>query len=301
MSFKNALKNLIAHFGVVWALLLYIVIFAALIIGLSLPFIMPIARALDKAGVFTHLGEAFSSLFGDGGFGGLWSGLSAAYSAAGGVFAANDSLASLSIAFIIIVVVFAFRFFLGLYEIPMATVLDGRLSCNAHYGLGGKFFSTLWLSVRYSFAKMLFTTLFDSVVFAILYGLGQAFGMGIVTVIMSMLVLLVLGALRFSVSASWAPCVVNGDCGVAKGFFRSAKLCFKNFATFYSTYFMSLLIITALGVFITVFTLGVGLIIVLPVSAAYISYLNTTEYYNKTGKRYYVDGIVVTPPMRATD
>lgn len=297
MSFKNALKNLVAHFGTVWALLLYIVIFAALITGVSLPFLMPIIRALSKAGVFADVKAGFNALFGDGGFVGFWNGLSAAYSATIAAFKADEHTATLAIWFFVTVVVVAFRFFLGLYEIPMTTVLDGRLSCNAHYGLGGKFFSTFWLSVRYSFAKMIVTVLFDAVLSLIMYGIISAIGFGIIAILIMIPIILIFLALRFSLVACWAPCVVNGECGVAKGFFRSAKLFFKNFATFYSSYFVSLILIFALGVFITLFTLGIGLIIVLPIAANYISYLNITEYYNKRGKRYYVDGMVFTPPI----
>lgn len=297
MSFKNALKNLVAHFGTVWALLLYILIFAALIAGVSLPFVLPITRALGRAGVFTDIKSGFSSLFGGGGFGGLWNGLSAAYAATVAVFDGDRYIASLALAFLFTIVIVAFRFFLGLYEIPLTTVLDGRMSCNAKYGLCGKFFSTLWLSVRYSFAKMLFTILFDGVIGLIIYGISCAVGVSWALLFISVPIVLVFGAFRFSLVACWAPCVVNGECGVAVGFFRSANLFFKHFATFYSSYFVSLILIFALGVFITVFTLGVGVLIVLPIAANYISYLNITEYYNKRGKRYYVDGKVFTPPQ----
>ncbi len=297
MSFKNALKNLVAHFGTVWAVLLYILIFIALIAGVSLPFILPITRALGRAGVFADIKSGISALFGGGGFGGLWKGLSAAYASTLAVFDGNGAIASLAIAFVFSIVVVAFRFFLGLYEIPLTTVLDGRMSCNAKYGLCGKFFSTLWLSVRYSFAKMLYTVLFDGLLGLIIYGISCAVGVSWALLFISVPIVLILYAFRFSIVACWAPCVVNGECGVAAGFFRSAKLFFKNFATFYSSYFVSLILIFALGSFITLFTLGVGLLIVLPIAVNYISYLNITEYYNKRGKRYYVDGKVFTPPQ----
>ncbi len=297
MSFKNALKNLVAHFGTVWALLLYIVLFAALIAGVSLPFILPITRALGKAGVFTEIKHGFSAMLEGGGFGALWSGLCSAYAATVATFDGNGEIASLAVAYFITVVVVAFRFFLGLYEIPLTTVLDGRMSCNAKYGFFGKFFSTLWTSVRYSFAKMLFTVLYDGAVGLLIYAISCGVGVSWALLFISVPIIIVLGSLRFSIVACWAPCVVNGECGVAAGFFRSAKLFFKNFATIYSSYFVSIILIFALGVFITLFTLGVGALIVLPISANYISYLNITEYYNKRGKRYYVDGKVFTPPQ----
>ncbi len=297
MSFKNALKNLVAHFGTVWSLLLFILLFAALITGLSLPFVMPIAREFADAGVFNLLRQAFSALLGDGGWNAMWDKLYETYDAIVGVFTENDWMATLTTSFLIVVVVLAFRFFLGLYEIPITTVLDGQMSCNAHYGLGGKFFSTLPVAARYSFAKMLFTILFDVVTGAIINGLYMLIGVSVALPFVIMLVGLVLYSLRFSIVSCWAPIVVSEGGKVAKSFFAAAKLCFKKFASIYSTYFVSLLLIVALGLFISVFTLGVGLVIVFPFCATYISHLNITVFYNKTGRRYYVDGSVFTPPL----
>ncbi len=294
MSFKNALKNLVAHFGVVWAILLYFIIFAAIITGLSLPFILPVAREFVAAGVFESLRGAFSSLFGNGGWQGLWDGLYATYASAMTVFETNDRMASLIIAFLIFVVIVAFRFFLGLCDIPLMTVLDGQLSCNAHYGLGGKFFSTLSVSVRFSLMKMIYTVLADAAVFGILYGFGTAIGMTVALPFVVIFTLAVLSALRYSVTSCWAACVASGECGVIKGFFRSAKICFKNFGSVYSTYIVSFILLFALGAFITIFTLGVGLIIVVPLCIAYNGYLGITVYYNKTCKNYYVDGAVIS-------
>lgn len=296
MSFKNALKNLVAHFGTVWALLLYIIIFAALITGLSLPFVMPIARAFEAAGVFSFIREAVNALFGESGWQGMIDGLYSMYQSVVDVFVNNDRMVSLTTAFLIFVVIVAFRFFLGLYEIPLATVLDGQLSSNAHYGFGGKFFSTLWVSIRYSLVKMLFTVVLDAVTGVIVYGVSVGMGMNVALPFVVILIALVLSSLWYSVCACWAPSIVCDGYGVFKGFARSVKICFKRFATIYSSYFVALIIIMALGMFITIFTVGVGLIIMIPLSATFISYLNITIYYNKTGKRYYIDGAVFTPP-----
>lgn len=296
MSFKNALKSLVAHFGVVWSLLLYIVIFAVVITGLSLPFILPIVRAFQNAGVFESISNSFKALFSENGWQIMWDGLFDAYGAVVEIFKTNNRVASLTSVFLILVAVVLYRFFLGLYEIPMTTVLDGAMSCNARYGLGGKFFSTLTVSVRYSLAKMVITIATDALTMSAIYGIGVAMGFTVALPFVIMLVFSVFMTLRYSIVACWAPCVVSGEKGIIKGFARSACICFKRFGSIFSTYLVSFLLIIVLGVIISIFTLGVGLIIILPFSMAYISFLNITVYYNKTGKRYYIDGTVFTPP-----
>ncbi len=296
MAFKNAFKNLIAHFGTVWAVLLYITVFSAIIIGLSLPFILPIANAFADAGVFTGISEAFSVLMSDGGWNGFWDCLYGVYDNVVSVFQNNSRVASLTMLFLIFIVSVAFRFFFGLYEIPLATVIDGRMSCNAKYGLGGKFFSTLPVSVIYSIAKMPIMIAFDAATYGVIYGLGQLIGLNLILPFVVILVLVLFRSFRSGMLACWAPSVADGY-GVLKGFARSAEIFFKRFASIYSTYFVSWLLIIAAGLFFTIFTLGVGLIIAVPFVMTGLGHLGMTEYYIKTGKRYYIDGTVITPPM----
>ncbi len=294
MSFKNAFKNMIAHFGTVWAVLLYMAVSFALLAGLSLPFILPIQRALADAGVFSGISKAFGEQFGDGGWNGLWNGLYDVYQSALGVFQNNDRVASLTRIFVILVLIVAFRFFFGLYEIPLATVLDGRLSCNAAYGFAGKFISTLGVSVRFSLAKMPIMIAFDAASFGIIYGVIRAMGMNVALPFIGITVLLVFRAFRSSLTACWAPCVAGGA-GVIKGFARSCEICFKRFGAIYSTYIITWLLIIACVMFVTIFTLGVGLIVAVPFATVLLGHLGITLYYNKTGMRYYVDGSVYTP------
>lgn len=295
MSFKNALKNMVAHFGIVWSVLLYMVICSAILVGLSLPFILPIASAFEKAGVFDGISSAFSALLGDGGWNVFWDGMYEVYNNIVGVFQNNDRVVSLTMSFLIFVLVVAFRFFTGLYEIPLATVLDGRLSCNADYGFGGKFISTLGVSVRFSLAKMPIMIAFDAATFGILYGIVLAMGLNVALPFVIIFVILVLRALRSSLTACWAPCVAQG-LGVIKGFARSCEICFKRFGSIYSTYIITWLLILSVGLFVAIFTLGVGLLVALPLSTVILGHIGITVFYNKTGKRYYVDGAVFTPP-----
>lgn len=296
MSFKNAFKNLIAHFGIVWAVLLYLIICTAIIVGLSLPFLLPVANAFSKAGVFDGIGKAFSVLMGDGGWNGFWDSLFAVYNSIVDVFENNSRVASLSAMFVIFVVFVAFRFFFGLYEIPLATVLDGRMSCNAHYGFGSKFISTLGISVRFSLAKMPLMIAMDAVTFAIMYGLTLLIGVNVALPFVIILVTIVVRAFRSSLMSGWAASVAGGT-GVIKGFARSCEICFKRFGSIYSTYIIMWMLIIACGLFIIVFTLGVGAIVAVPFAMCFLGYTGMTLYYNKTGKRYYIDGTVFTPPM----
>ncbi len=296
MSFKNAFRNLVAHFGTVWSILLYMLICSAILVGLSMPFILPIATEFADAGVFEGLSKAFTALLGEGGWNAFWDSLYSVYANIVTVFRGNDRIATLVMSFFIFILIVAFRFFFGLYEIPLATVLDGRMSCNAAYGFGGKFFSTLGVSVRFSLAKMPIMIAFDAASFGVIYGFVQLIGFNVALPFIAITVLLAFRALRSSMTAAWAPSVVDGM-GVIKGFGRSVEICFRRFGSVYSTYVVTWLLLIACGLFVTIFTLGVGLIIVFPFAMALLGYIGITVFYNKTGRRYYIDGTVYTPPV----
>lgn len=294
MAFRTALKNLISHFGVIWSLLVYIVAVTAILVGLSLPFLLPVARAFAEAGIFEGLWDALYTLFGDGGWRGFCEILYELYMTVNGIFENNGTVASLTMMFLIFVAVVAFRFFFGLYEIPLASVLDGSMSCNAKYGFGGKFFSTLPTSVLYSLAKMPIMIAFDAVTLGIIYGLSRLIGLNFILPIVSILIMCAMRAFRSSMFSCWAAAVVGGS-GVIGGFAKSVEICFKRFGSIYSTYFVTWMLIIAFVLFLTIFTLGAGLIVAVPISTAFLSYIGITEYYLKTGRRFYVDGVVVTP------
>ena len=66
----------------------------------------------------------------------------------------------------------------------------------------------------------------------------------------------------------------------------------------FAYFLVAWVIIIALNIFVGLFTLGAGLLISIPVSMLFVSILNMTLYYGKNGKRYYVDGTVITPPYK---
>lgn len=296
MAFKNAFKNMIAHFGTVWVVLLFVTVFGAILVGLSLPFLLPIASEFAAAGVFEGISDSVSALFGEGGWNGMLDGLKEVYNAVVGVFSDNDRVVTLTMLFLIFIATVAFRFFFGLYEIPLATVIDGRMSCNAEYSFCGKFISTIGVSVRFSLAKMPLMIAFDGLTFGSIFGIVYATGFNVATPFVVIFILVVFRAFRSSLVACWAPCVASGM-GVVRGFCRSCEICFKRFGSIYSTYAVLWLLIIAFVTFLTVFTLGVGLIVALPLSMTLLGNAGTTVMYNKCGKRYYVDGTVFTPPM----
>lgn len=295
MSFKNAFLIMTNRFGLVWSLLLYFLVFAFIITGLSLPFIIPLTRALDRAGIFALLNASLSNTAQSGLLPEFMAELIGIFGKALDVIGNSRYLLSLTVGFGVMIAV-VYRFLLGLYEIPMLDVLYNWMNSSARYGLFGRLFSNLWLSMRFVLAKMIYTLLFDAVLCAIIYGLMSVIGTSWLILTATVLVFILLMSFRFSIISSWGARVVNGS-GIFAAFKDSAKLCFKNFGPVFSNFFITWVLIVAVNLFLGVFTFGAGLLAALPMSTMLLCCLNLTTYFNKTGMRYYVSGNIVTPPV----
>ncbi len=302
MAFKNALKMLLSKFRCIWAILLYLLITTVVIVCLSIPFAMPVLRTLRDDGILALITSLFSNSS-DGLTFSAW--LGKLGDIATGI---KDSIlgympAALSAgAWLVFVLIFAYRFLAGLYEIPLIDVLESSMSSNAKFGYCGRFISRIGKSSCYSLVKIIYTVVADAVIIGIMFALMQLFNIAVLKFVVPfilMTTLFVLLALRYTVISMWAPHAVVRERGIFRSFGYSVKKSFKNFGSIFSTFLVAWILIIAVNMLIGVFTFGAGLIITIPVSVLFINLLNMAIYYNKTGKRYYVDSTtVVTPPVQ---
>lgn len=304
MSFKNAVKILIAKFGLVWIVLLYLVIFSAIIASLSITFVIPVVRAFQAAGIGGQFTALFNSIMNGDTVSGWFTVIKEIVDNVGNVLKTDFSAMLNSTLFLVLVLTLASRFLVGLYELPLVAVLEGAMSSNARIGFMGRFISKLGVSCRFVLAKMLYTILYDGVFYTVIYfmfGLFDVKGLALFAPFIIMFAFILLIAARYTVISMWAPSVVVGGKKIFPGLFASVKKTFRNFGAVYSTFVISWTIIIALNVLVGLFTFGAGLLITIPVSMVFINILNMTVYYGKNGKRYYADSTIVTPPAAGAE
>lgn len=298
MSFKNALVILTNRFGLVWSLLIYFVVTVALLVGISMPFLLPIIGAMNAEGVFRLVGEAYSDFVSGGSFAAFTEALRMSFERAYEVITSDRHIGNLSISFVVVVLLLAFRVFNGFYELPLADVTVNYMSSHVRYGFFTKVIADAGVSARFLLFKVLYSLLFDAATVGI-YILIIRFVSSIWAMLpLLLLAVVLLQSLRFSLTAMWAVRVVEGG-GVVKSFFYSIRDCAKNFASVYSSFVVYFIIVIACTLFIGIFTMGVGLIIIIPLSVLLCTCLNNTITFNKTGRRYYLDNAIFTPPASA--
>lgn len=133
MSFRNAVKILLSRFGLVWTILLYTVIFVFVLACLSVTFVVPVVRALDAAGVGDSLSALFNSVLSGDSMQSWFEQIKAIVDTAGTTIR-SDFSARLNTWLAVVVFVLAGRFLVGLYELPLVSVLESSMSSDAKVG-----------------------------------------------------------------------------------------------------------------------------------------------------------------------
>lgn len=306
MAFKNALKIMINRFGLVWMLLLYISVLAVVLVSLSMAFMVPIYRALLGGGIMEKIADLMTGILSGESINEWFLRVREIMNAVSDLFAENAVLRLSSALWLVLVVVFAYRFLLGLYELPILAVIDGAMSSNATISFGGQLIAKLTLSCRFTLVKMLYTVAFDAIITAIMLLMSGLLDISVVSVFAPFLIVLayiLLISLRYTFMAMWAPRIAEGGEGIFSAFSFSVRGAIKNFGSVFAYFTVAWVLIIAVNAFIGIFTLGAGLLLSVPMSMLFVCVLNMTLYYGKNGKRYYVDngGIVYTPPYKTSD
>ncbi len=305
MAFKNALKMLVSKFGLMWVLLLYLIITGVLIVSLSLPFALPVVRAFRQAGIGKLISAFHASVTGGENIDVWFDKLYAVVRAVKDTLIIDKWAAFNTGALIAFVLVFAYRFIFGLYELPLLTVIEGHMSSDARIGFTGRYISLLGKSCKFVLVKILYTVPFDLLIFICVYWLFVLFNVPVLKFFapfLIMVVLLVLLAFRYTLIAMWAPEIVVRENGIFRSFGFSVKRGMRFFGSVFSSFLIAWTLIIALNMLVGFFTFGAGLVLTVPMSVLFLNLLNMTVYYNKNGRRYYVDDTtVITPPVPAQE
>lgn len=303
MAFKNAFKILIEKFGLVWKLMLFTVIIAVILISVSMAFMIPIYRALLNGGIIEQFTSLFTGIMNGESINTWFEMLRDIGQSFGALLRENLSLRINSALWLVFVVVFAYRFLLGFYELPLIAVLDASMSANARIGFTGQIVSKLGKSARFTLVKMLYTVVYDTLVVFITIGLFKLLDVPVLAMFapfIIMTVFIALTAFRYTLIAMWAPRVIDGG-KIFASFGFSVRSAFKNFGSIFAYFLVTWVLVITCNVFVGLFTLGAGLLISVPTSMLLVNILNMTLYYGKNGKRYYVDGSVITPPYKGSE
>ncbi len=300
MSFKNAFKLLLSKFRYVWTILAYLAVMFIVLLSLGLTFLLPVIRALIAAGVGDMLNAALVTFLNGGTILGLFTAFGEVLVTVKNVFATDAKTFVNSMLFVVLVATVAYRFLMGLYELPLVSVIQGFMSDNARYSYMTKYVALFGTSVKFSLVKMLVMTVYDSLMYVVTFYITRfcstiSLILAPTALTFSLLIFL---SFRYALISAWSPAVVVEGKKIFPALWISIKHAFRHMGSLFSLFFIVWLIAFALNVFVGIFTFGVGLLVSAPATMFFINLVNMTFYYGRAGKSYYVDGVVFNPEIR---
>jgi hypothetical protein len=205
--------------------------------------------------------------------------------------------------FIALLKICLFLFLLNLIE-RMANYAIGMLS-NAYmtaltkYSMVAVLFANLGKAFLYSIIIVPIVMLFDGVVLVLgvliaVYGLRL---ISIFAIILSIMFVIIALSCKYTLLTRFLPYAVSDELPIGKAF----KSCFKKregFLHMIGNYAFVIMITFYLNVSVAVFTMGVGLIITLPLTSVFITLVGFVDHYQLSSKRYYVSPEEVITPRQ---
>lgn len=298
MMLKNTLKLSFTNFKQVWKMLLFRICYLLCVLGLTTVFASNIIEALIKENFFVNLKQSFKELAFNLDFSKMFGAINSLTAQLvdvikNGGFVARAILCG-------IFAVFFCAFFEAHGRMALHTSINGYMNSMVQYGFANSFVSNFGKATQYALANMV-TEL--PITLAILVGTyffasGLYSKLGMFSVVIACILLITFLSLEKALFCGWLPAlVINGE-----GIFRSLAKSAKSTAKYFGKTFLAFAILVCFGVmcslFSVTFTLGIGLVIVLPAWAVIDAIFGQVCYYECYGMRYYVDSDEIISPKR---
>ncbi|NLO64908.1 MAG: hypothetical protein GX095_06700 [Clostridiales bacterium] len=286
-SFSMIGRNL----DLIFKVLIYVFILSLLCAAILVSIISPLLKTLDTSFDFSErvLGM-LSDLIGNGRPGALrqfFNELSSTLESISSEIAVAVVL--------IIIVVFAAKFFLSLTAMPLGEVVYGRMSQNFSVMFHNVLVSSLGKSLLYALIKAFVTIVADGIIIVVSYYLAKLLyiGLGVYGIALAAFVMFALLASRIAILGQWVPQIVCERKSVAAAFRDSFQYSAKYFTRVMPVAFLILVIDFSAVMLTTVVTFGILPAIIAPVSLVWITNLNLVAYFYFNKKKFYVDEVTV--------
>ena len=302
MTFLNTIKIVMANFAAVWKLLLYYVICLAVLLTSLCFAAAPVFDVLRDAGIFADMLDMLKGIFGD-------SSVTASIAVPGNAFAnafdvLGDNMATLA-PYIVIVMLMLFvviPFVLGLAEIAVGETLYGYMSSQTKYSFSRSFISKVGKASLLQLAKLLVLIPINIIVILEVYGVLQLIASDSVGLVFAafliLLITIVTLAVKEAIFSCWMPAMLVLDIGPFKALKKNMRIVLRKFFRIFSTNFVLILAMFAVNVFFGVFTLGIALVITVPLTTFVFIVSGMVTYFNEQGMKFYVTHGAIYEPKR---
>ncbi len=298
MNVKNTFLVCANNFMLVWKQLVYSIIILG-VVGLSLlGLLKPVVNLLEAQDWFIELGEFIELIYTHPSE--IATGFSNIARSFYNIVVENFSTLWGNYIFSIFLIVFVPVFAKGISNYVMGDLVNSKMRSWASYSWVQRLISTLKRSVIYSLMLMIFWLPFIVLIILSLMGYGlvaTSFLRATLFLPVLVLTIIILTAIKGVFGLWLMPICVNEDCNTFKAFRQSVALggkkFVKTFLALFTLYITEFFAVTLIGLF----TLGTGLLIILPAIPVLNSAFALICYYQENKLRYYINENTIVNPL----
>lgn len=264
------------------------------ILAVSFSVLLPAFDALKDSGIFKNIADFSKDAASLSGYKEFSQRLADILLSVRLVFQDNLSAVISYNIFLYLIVGLLARMVFGMIELPIISCLNEYMSTGFGGRLSGKLMSSIGKSLYYQLLKAVITIPLDIILLLSLYGISFLWGMPLSILYMPMLIVLtftVILSLRFSLTCYW-PCAIVCEkqkplmaAKTSLKIMKEKNVFLKTFTIFSIVMFVTII----LFVFFGLFTLGIALIILIPVVILALNIISIVMYYTKNKLRFYID------------
>jgi len=302
-AFRNAFKIIADRFVFLWTLIAYYGLAVFLLVSICLSVLIPYLNAIIESNLIQRISEIGQAIVAGSGMEDITGLFNALTSDLARIFTGTLGLSTIGILLLLSVV---WRFILGLADVAFYHVIDMRLCSAAKETFRSSFIKNVGKGAKYQLSKMLISLPVDGVIYGVIYLASLLFSTPVLFIFAPFTLLLLyvlLYSARLSLFSGWIPEILHSEHKrIFPAFKSSLKLLGKNFWRVYTAMLLNMLVVIAINLFFGIFTLGVGLLITVPLTFYILMALNSTLYYQNRGLRYYVNkDTIVNSIITASD
>ena len=294
---KNSLKIFLGNIGTGWKVLVYKALIILCALGLTTAIMMPVVNALYKAHYFTEVSNVINSLSFSfslqnlltstiGLFEKMWTILS------------NANLIAFVVVFGILLLC-VYYYVGGLYKLALAESVYTYMASYAKIGFMSCFVGKLKKSSIYCLIRLITSLVMDIIIFTlcILTFNGLKSSLTVATIVV-IIMIVVLCSLKNTVLCGWETAICVHNCSCFEALKKSFKMCLQKFFKIWSDNAFIVIFALAINVFMIFATMGIGLIVTIPLTCVLLACYNGVAYFESRGMRYYLDSNNIFSPSK---
>ncbi|MGN0807753.1 MAG: hypothetical protein ACI4MN_04825 [Candidatus Coproplasma sp.] len=305
MRFKHSLLVFIDNIATTYKVLVYQLIVLAITVGLSLAVILPSLNAVNTTAEYLALSEGINTFFANVSalnLNGLQGSIANINENIGSFIQLLVSNGLLAIDVVCaVVILFIYYFLTAIGNFALGETLNNRMMLRAHTSYTASLLKDLRRSSLYAVLFTPISLIFYGVGCVIIWAISfkaLAFAPLLARLFVASTLMILLVALKFSITTDWMPHLLHSNCTNRK----AIAYCFKPkkgaFVRVLSTLIFMVISIFVINTVCGVLTFGAALILTVPAGIMLLTCYQFVNYCDNNSLKFFIDDYVIIGPQK---